>query len=350
MPIRVLIVDDSVFMRSMLKSALSSTEGIEVLATAQNAAEGLKKIKNLKPDVVTLYVEMPGMTGLEVLEKVMKDHPIPVVMVSTKTQKGAQTTLKALEMGAVDFVAKPIGEKSASLQSFRQKVVRTIETAFQSNRKYLTSRSKVAVASPEPVRAHSDVVIAIGISAGGSATLHKMVPAIPVEFPPILITQHMPADFTEAFSARLNEIAKGSVRQANQNESLRPGTILIAPGNRHLRVVRRGSKLVAALDDGPKVSGFRPSVDVLFESVASAVGRNAVGVVMTGMGCDGSAGVRLLKQKEAVTIAQDKATSIVYGMPKTAAETGCIDRIAALHDMPNAIADALRSREPTSVG
>lgn len=341
MPIRVLIVDDSVFMRSMLKSAMLSGN-LDVIATAQNGTEGLKKIKALKPDVVTLDVEMPGMTGLEVLEQVMKECPLPIVMVSTKTQAGAQTTLEALELGAVDFVAKPLADKSASLESFRNSVLHAVETAFAANRKRLSRSTKHRAIQPvKTCLPPTNAVVAIGISAGGPATLHKLIPFIPKEFPPIVITQHMPADFTGPFAVRLNDIAKGKVKEAAQNDTLLPGTILIAPGDRHLRVTRMGPKYIATVENGPKVAGFRPSVDVLFESVASAVGAKAVGIVMTGMGCDGSVGVRLLKKKGARTLAQDKETSIVYGMPKAAAQTGFIDRVIPLEDIPNAIAEEL---------
>lgn len=342
MSIRVLIVDDSVFMRSMLKSALDGAPGIEVVGTAMNGQDGLKKIASLKPDVVTLDVEMPGLSGLEVLERVMKDGPLPIVMVSTKTQKGAQATLDALRLGAVDYVAKPLGEKSASLQSFRTKVQRAVEAAAQSNRKTL-GRNLVAVPTSQGVEDFPDsTVVAIGISAGGPATLHEMVPAFPEQFPPIVITQHMPADFTGPFATRLDAVARVTVREAEDGQPLMPGELLIAPGNKHLRVVKKGRKLVAGLDNGPKVSGFRPSVDVLFESVASTVGSMAIGVIMTGMGCDGSVGVRLLKKHDATTIAQDQATSIVYGMPKAAFDTGCIDSVVPLQQIPNEIIKGIK--------
>lgn len=339
--IRVLVVDDSVFMRSMLKDALSRTDGIEVIGSAQNGLEGLKQIRDLKPDVVTLDVEMPGLDGLQVLERVMKECPLPVVMVSTKTQKGAKATLDALQLGAVDYVAKPLGEKSATLDSFRSKVTRAVQTAAASNRATLGKpRAKIA-----PVESTAGVpagaVVVIGISAGGPATLHQMLPALPQEFPPILIAQHMPAGFTEPFAKRLDQECQGSVKEAHANDLLRPGLVFIAPGNRHLRVVKKGNQLAVSIDSGPKVAGFRPSVDVLFESVASAVGNRAVGVVMTGMGCDGAVGVRLLKQHGARTIAQDQATSVVYGMPKAASATGYVDRVVALADIPAAIMDAL---------
>lgn len=341
MATRVLIIDDSVFMRSMLKSALSGAEGIEVLGTAQNGVEGLKKITSLKPDVITLDIEMPGLDGLQVLQRVMKECPLPVVMVSTKTQQGAQATLEALRLGAVDYVAKPIGDKSATLSGFREKVVRAVQTAAQSNRRTLGRVPTPVDAAPGIKNVPPGVVVAIGISAGGPATLHEMVPAIPQSIPPIVITQHMPADFTESFARRLNEVAKLDVKQAEDGDELIAGRALLAPGSHHLRVVKRGGRLVASLDGGPKVSGFRPSVDVMFESVSAAVGPMAVAVVMTGMGFDGSAGVRMIKKAGGATIAQDEETSIVYGMPKAAFETGCIDRVEPVGRIPKAIMESV---------
>jgi two-component system chemotaxis response regulator CheB len=342
MTTRVLIIDDSVFMRTILKSALSGAEGIEVIATAQNGAEGLKKILQLKPDVITLDIEMPGLDGLQVLTRVMKECPLPVVMVSTKTQQGALATLEALRLGAVDYVAKPVGDKSATLGNFRDNVVRAVRTAAHSNRRTL---GRV----PAPIQPSSynggsppGVVVAIGISAGGPATLHNMIPAIPAESPPMVITQHMPADFTASFARRLNDVAKIDVKEAQDGDELLAGRALIAPGSHHLRVIKKAGRLLASLDGGPKVSGFRPSADVMFESVATAVGPLAVAVVMTGMGCDGSAGVRIIKKHGGATIAQDEATSVVYGMPKAAFETGCIDRVEPVDRIPHAIAETVR--------
>lgn len=348
-PIRVLVVDDSVFMRSALKNGLSSAEGFEVIGSAQNGVEGLEKILALKPDVVTLDVEMPGLTGLEVLERVMKQHPLPIVMVSTKTREGAETTLKALELGAVDYVAKPLGEKSSSLTSFREDIVRAVRAAWESNHRAL----KPSHAPPRPLAMQpfhaGDAVVAIGISAGGPQTLHKLIPTLPAHFPPLVVTQHMPEDFTGPFARRLNEVSKITVLEAAGGEELRAGQMLLARGDHHLRVVSRQGKLLAAVDKGPKVSGFRPSVDVLLDSVASAAGKRAVGVVMTGMGFDGAAGIRRLKEAGGATLAQDKDTSVVYGMPKAAAETGCVDRVVPLQEIASTIVELI-SAKPACVG
>jgi len=340
MPIKVLIVDDSVFMRGMLKSALDSVKDIEIVGTAMNGTDGLKKILQLKPDVATLDVEMPGMTGLEVLDTVMKEAPLPVVMVSTKTQKGAQITLDALRKGAVDCIAKPLGEKSATLQSFREDVLNAVRAAYESNRKKIGKNDDRVAPIGGLVSAPKDTIVAIGISAGGPATLHKLIPALPANFPATVITQHMPADFTAPFAKRLNEEAAMTVREAAEGDVLKPGQVLIAPGSHHLKIAKHVGKLVCRLDNGPKVSGFRPSVDVLFTSLSEVAGDRTVAIVMTGMGDDGSRGLRLLKQSGAGTLAQDQDSSIVFGMPKAAARTGCVDRVVALSDIPKALLDA----------
>ena len=332
----------------MLKDALARTHGIEVIGSAQNGTDGLAAILCQKPDVVTLDIEMPGLNGLEVLERVMGERPTPIVVVSTKTQAGAQITLEALKRGAVSYVAKPVMQKGVTLESFRGDVVDAVLAAAASNKKRLGIRGTSTVKPTGSVGAVPlDGIVAFGISAGGPQTMHQMMPAIPKEFPPVLITQHMPQGFTSAYAERLNAECKLEVREARSNDELLPGVALLAPGDLHLRVVDRGGVLRVALSNGPKVSGFRPSVDAMFDSLACVASRT-VAVVMTGMGCDGAEGIKLLKRNGAYTIAQDAATSIVYGMPKAAAETGCVDRVVALHDIPAAIAEGLRSRGITS--
>ena len=272
-PIRTLVVDDSVFMRTILKGALEKAPNIEVIGTAQNGNEALEKVAKLKPDVMTLDIEMPGLDGIGVLEKVMADSPMPIVMISTKTQEGAKLTFDALELGAVDYVPKPLADKSASLQGFREAVVRAVEAAFQVNRKRLRPDGQKPLQRPNSTELDIEGrVIAIGISAGGPATLHKLIPVIPPGFPPIVVTQHMPADFTGPFAKRLDAASEITVCEAKTGETLEPGKLILAAGDRHLRVIKRGGGLCASLDDGPKVAGFRPSVDVLFESVAKTVG------------------------------------------------------------------------------
>ncbi|MBI5865935.1 MAG: chemotaxis response regulator protein-glutamate methylesterase [Planctomycetes bacterium] len=337
---RVLVVDDSVFMRTILKDALARSPELEVIGSAQNGNDGLQAILTLRPDVVTLDVEMPGLNGIQVLERVMRERPTPIVVVSTKTQLGASLTVEALEKGAIECVAKPLA-RDATLERFREAVVRAVLAAAQSSRRNLVGAGKRAVIASPTADVPLDGIVAIGISAGGPQTLHQLLPAFPARFPPILVTQHMPAGFTKPFAERLNAACKGTVVEAAGGETLTPGHIYIAPGDKHLLVSIRGSKPVTHLSAGPKVSGFRPSVDALFDSLKESASRT-VAVVMTGMGCDGSAGVRTLKRLGAYTIAQDRETSIVYGMPKAAAETGAIDQIAPLCEIPGAIAGGLK--------
>ncbi|MCH7993574.1 MAG: chemotaxis response regulator protein-glutamate methylesterase [Planctomycetes bacterium] len=323
-------------MRTVLKSGLARSSRIEVIGSAQNGNEALQKIFDLKPDVVTLDIEMPGLSGIEVLERLMKEHPLPVVMVSTKTQEGAQLTFEALDKGAIDFVAKPRATQRSSLEKFQNQVVRAVESAFASNGALTRGHRSTRILRPRKATIPTEgFVVAIGISAGGPATLHKMLPLLPREFPPVVLVQHMPVDFTGPFARRLDAVCELSVAEAVAGEELLPGRVLLAPGNQHLRVARRGGRYVATLDQEPKVTGFRPSVDVLFKSVATTIGEYAIGLVMTGMGCDGAAGVRALKNAGAKTLAQDAESSIVYGMPKAAVETGNVDQVVTLAEIPD---------------
>lgn len=345
--IRTLVVDDSVFMRAMLRNALDESEKIDVVGTAQNGREALSKIARLSPDVITLDIEMPGLTGLDVLRQIMKDDPRPVVMVSTKTQEGAQQTVEALELGAVNYVAKPLPGSNITVQGFRKKIIEAVEEAHSVNRTRLGSRATPAAVRPVYTGRPTDsIVIAIGISAGGPATLHQLLPALPATLPPILITQHMPAEFTGPFADRLDKQCMLSVKEACEGDVLVPGCVLLAPGSRHLRLKRRGGRAVTTLDNGPKVSGFRPSVDVMFESVAEVFGPCAIGLVLTGMGYDGADGVRNLKKKGARTMAQDQASSIVYGMPKEAAKTGCVDQVVSIEAIPGLLVEWVSTGEP----
>lgn len=339
--IRTLVVDDSVFMRTMLKNALAKDDNIEVIGLAEDGVEALEKINGLKPDVVTLDIEMPNMNGLEVLRQIMKTRPLPVVMVSTKTQEGAELTFEALELGAVDYVAKPLSNKGVSLQEFQQSVVLAVTAAYKANRKKIGDKSEKILKPKSMAIPTNDVVVAIGISAGGPATLHKMIPLIPEKFPPIVLTQHMPKDFTGPFAKRLNSVSQIEVREAQDGDTLQESHLYLAPGNLHMTLSKRGNQRVIKLNDNPKVAGFKPSVDVLFESVANTYGAAAIGLVMTGMGCDGSEGIRKLKQAGAVTLAQDKNSSIVYGMPKAAFETDCIDQVISLTEIPNTLVRTL---------
>lgn len=339
---RVLIVDDSPVVRSILKSALSQHPAIEVVGMARDGAEGLRQIKALRPDVVTLDVEMPNMNGLEVLDRVGGKLPVSFVMCSMLTQTGARTTFEALHKGAFDYLPKPERGGFAGNPEFRTRLHEKVLAAARAKgrvRRIMRSAADVTSAvrrlPPGQVRGW---VVGIGISCGGPQTLHKMLPLFPSDFVPIVLTQHMPAQFTASFAQQLDQVCAMSVCEAQEGMPLKPGTILIAPGSHHLRVLRRGVELCVTLDDGPKVAGHRPSVDVMFGSLAQACGPRCVGIIMTGMGRDGAAGLQILRRAGARTLAQDEETSLVYGMPKAAVATGCVERSVSLSQIPHAAA------------
>jgi two-component system chemotaxis response regulator CheB len=338
--IRVLVVDDSPMIRAILRSGLAQHPQIEVVGVAVDGADALTKIKALRPDVVTLDIEMPRLNGIGVLERVVGKAPVSFVMVSTLTQAGAQITFEALHKGAADYIAKPQASGRAALPEFREQLVaKVLAAARLKGRRVLrtagATTSRAPTLPPNQVRGW---VVAIGISCGGPQTLHEMLPAFPSDFVPIVITQHMPAQFTGPFAGHLNAVCAMNVREARQGEVLEQGTILIAPGDSHLCVVRRGMQLAVTLDGGPLVSGHRPSADVMFRSVAKACGPRAIGVIMTGMGRDGAAGLVELHQAGGRTIAQDQETSYVYGMPKAAAATGEVEHVVPLPQIPATVA------------
>jgi len=342
--IRVLIVDDSAMMRALLRRALQSQPDIEVADVARDGREALDKVAKCRPDVVTLDIEMPGTSGIEVLERIMKNDPRPVVMVSTLTQVGAEATFESLEKGAVDYVPKPLPGSGATLQSFAADVVQKVRAAAASNLKQLIRQSLLKQRAARRVirrlgAGAVDRFVAIGISAGGPASLCRMLPLLPADFVPVAIAQHMPPQFTGPFARRLDSLCSVHVKEAEDGEPFERGKVLIAPGDYHLKVRLRAGKPVVQLDRGPKVSGFRPSVDVLFRSVAEMFGPRAIAVIMTGMGRDGADGIKAVKAAGGVTIAQDQATSVVYGMPKAAVETGCVDVVCGLMEIPEVLAN-----------
>lgn len=355
--IRVLIVDDSALIRSVLRSGLVQHPQIEVVGMACDGLDALTKIKALRPDVVTLDIEMPRLNGIGVLERVVGKAPVSFVMVSTLTQSGAQVTFEALQKGAADYITKPQASGKAAMPEFREQLLhKVIAAARVKNRRRAAPTGTTTRSAPTlPPNQARGWVVAIGISCGGPQTLYEMLPAFPSNFVPIVLTQHMPAMFTGPFANHLNAACAMIVREAGNNEPLEPGTILIAPGNYHLRVVRRGAQLHTQLDSGPLVSGHRPSADVMFRSVAQACGPRAIGVIMTGMGRDGADGIVELNHAGAITVAQDEQTSYVYGMPKAAAATGCVDHVVALPQIPSTIARLMtiptrRTTAPTSDG
>lgn len=338
--IRVLVVDDSAIIRSIVRASLTTHPRIQVVGMAADGVEALKQMSSLRPDVVTLDVEMPRLNGIGVLQRAAGKLPVAFVMVSTLTQTGAQVTFEALNKGAFDYVTKPQSASQVNRPAFQRELVRKVLAAARAKGKTRRiMRQGPSGAAPQlPPNKARGWVVAIGISCGGPQTLHKMLPAFPSDFVPIVVTQHMPAQFTASFAQHLNSACAMQVREARNGEPLEHGTILVAPGSHHLKVVRRGARLVTELDGGAPVSGHRPSVDALFSSVAKACASRAVGVIMTGMGADGAQGIVALANAGARTVGQDQQTSLVYGMPKAAAATGKLQHVATLSQIPTVIA------------
>jgi two-component system chemotaxis response regulator CheB len=337
--IRVLIVDDSAVVRQTLTEVLSSDPEIEVMATASDPFVAAERIGREVPDVITLDIEMPRMDGLTFLKKIMSQHPIPVVICSSLAEEGAQSTFRALEFGAVDIITKPRLGSKQFIEESRTLICQAVKGAAKAKVHLLgpsrTVQPKLtadAVLSP-PTHAMAETtekVIMIGASTGGTEALKTLLEALPADAPGIVIVQHMPELFTKAFANRLDSLCAITVKEAESNDSVIRGRALIAPGNRHLLLKRSGARYYVEVKDGPLVCRHRPSVDVLFRSAARYAGRNAVGVILTGMGDDGARGLREMKEAGAITIAQDEATCIVFGMPKEAIKLGGVDKVLPL--------------------
>jgi len=351
--IRVLVVDDSALVRKLLTEMLSSDPGIEVVDTAQDPLVAREKIKQLNPDVLTLDVEMPRMDGVTFLRNLMRLRPMPVVMVSTLTEKGAEITLDALRYGAVDFITKPKVDIAYTLHDYRDELISKIKMAAQARVRQLSASAaappdRVPGASvpvdrviPVAPRQHfrtTDRLIAIGASTGGTEAIREVLERLPgVTTPGIVITQHIPASFSGPFAQRMNRCSQLEVSEAKDGEQILPGHAYIAPGDQHLMVIRDGARYRCRLSDDVPVNRHRPSVDVLFRSVAQNVGPNALGVILTGMGKDGALGMKDMREAGAHTIAQDEASSVVWGMPGAAVACGAVVETLALDDIPAAI-------------
>jgi len=326
--IKVLIVDDSAVVRKIFSEELSKYPDIEVIGVAPDPYVARDKIVNLKPDVITLDIEMPRMDGLTFLRKLMKYYPMPTVIVSSLTPQGGKLTLEAMDIGAVDVIAKPnsaysVGDMSAQLA----------EKIRAASRARLIKRDESVRADTEPIRAlaqTSNKVIAIGSSTGGTEALKAILTKMPPNSPGIVMVQHMPANFTTAFAARLNDLSQITVKEAQDNDSVTPGTALLAPGNYHMILRRSGARYYVEIKTGPMVHHQRPAVDVLFKSTAKYAGANAIGVILTGMGSDGAEGLLEMKQAGASTIAQDEKSCVVFGMPKEAIKLGAVDKVVSL--------------------
>ncbi|HSB67709.1 MAG TPA: chemotaxis response regulator protein-glutamate methylesterase [Candidatus Methylomirabilis sp.] len=342
--IRVLVVDDSALMRQALTVLLQRDRQIEVVGAAADPFIAREKIKALGPDVLTLDVEMPRMDGLTFLEKLMQAHPMPVVMVSSLTEAGCETTLRALEMGAVDFIAKPKVDLREHLEEIAQEVCAKIRTAAMARvvpRRTQEIRGARGEAgsrpsAPSAMIRTTDRILAVGASTGGTEALREFLAMMPADAPGIVIVQHMPEKFTRSFAERCDQVCTIRVREAEEGDRVLVGHALIAPGNYHMALRRNGAQYFVHVHSGPPVNRHRPSVDVLFDSVAEWAGRNAVGVIMTGMGADGAKGLLAMRRVGARTIAQDEATSVVFGMPKEAIELGAAEAILPLPRIANA--------------
>ncbi len=344
--IRVLIIDDSAVIRHLLTELLKEAEDIEVVGTAQDPVFAMKKIRNLQPDVLTLDVEMPRKDGLTFLEELMDENPLPVVMVSALTRKGCETTLKALELGAIDYVSKPSVDVSSRLADLGDEIIRKIRVASRSKvrRRSQGRNRKAERRASEAMIDTTDKIVAIGASTGGTQAITEIITALPENIPGIVIVQHMPPMFTRSFAKRLNSLSRLDVKEAATNDRVIRGSVLIAPGNEHTAIRRNGALYYTEVMDGPMINYVRPSVDVLFRSVAKYAGKNAVGVILTGMGEDGARGLLEMKNAGAFTIAQDEASSVVFGMPKKAIEMGAVDRVAPLEEISRIILEHLSSR------
>jgi len=330
--IKVLIVDDSAMVRKVLTRELSKAPEIEVVGTAPDPYIGRDKIVFLEPDVLLLDIEMPKMDGLTFLEKLMRYYPMPVIIVSSLAKEGCEVALRALELGAVEVMAKP--GAAYTVQDLSEQLIEKIKAASQIKRfeRVLPKRESSAT---KPIVTKTffkttNKIVAIGASTGGAEAIKQVLIGLSVEIPPVLIVQHMPEHFTKAFAECLNSLCKFEVKEAEDGEIVSPDKVLIAPGNRHMVLKRSGAQYRVEVKNGPLVYHQRPSVEVLFTSVAQSVGPNAVGVILTGMGKDGATGLLEMKNAGAFTIAQDEESSIVYGMPKEAATIGAVHRIASL--------------------
>lgn len=336
--IRVLIVDDSEIHRKLISHALNNEAGIEVVGTAENPYVAKDLINLLKPDVITLDLKMPRMDGLTFLGKIMDSHPYPVIIVSSYSPKDSSYALQALRMGALDTISKPGLEYN--LKQFSNRLVQTVRGAKKA-KVQPASVNKTVPSAPVNVRNANNNIIAIGSSTGGTRAIEFLLNNLPEGLPGIVIVQHLPESFTRSFAARLNENSALNITEASDNEQIKPGCVYVARGDKHLSVQKRGEKRYVRVSDGERVNFHRPSADVLFNSVADVYGPQATGIILTGMGSDGAKGLLKMRNSGAFTIGQDESSSVVYGMPKEAFETGAVCEQLPLNKMPGKILNVI---------
>ena len=348
MAIKVLIVDDSALMRALLTEIISGAGDLEVVGSAPDPIAAREMIKALNPDVLTLDVEMPRMDGLEFLDRLMRLRPMPVIMISSFTAAGSEVTLRALELGAVDFLAKPQAGNLALLEVYADEIRDKIRAASTAR---LKAAPRVAVApapTPAPAEAEfsprllNEMVIGIGASTGGTEAIKDVLAALPAQVPPIVMVQHMPETFTPSFAKRLDSLSKLTVIEARGGERLKPGTAYLAPGHSHMRVRKVAGGYQLDLSQDEPVNRHRPAADVLFHSLAEQFGKRAIGMILTGMGKDGALGLLAMRQAGAWNIGQDQASCVVYGMPREAAAVGALDEVASLERIPRELLNRLR--------
>lgn len=348
--IRVLIVDDSAFMRKAVARMLALAGDIEIVGVAADGREALAKVEELNPDIVTLDVRMAGMDGITALDRIMRERPVPVLMLSSLTHEGAEVTLRALELGAVDFIDKSRAESSMDITLLANELIAKVRTIAGVNVEKMRSQAAELELAPEPAldrtaereprpskQARLDV-IAIGTSTGGPPALHALIPKLPANLASgVIVVQHMPPGFTRPLAERLNVQSALTVVEAAEGDVIEPGRVLIAPAGKHVKVRKKNGQFVIHLDAEPTDALHKPSVDVMMESVAKACGGRSLGVLLTGMGSDGARGMRAIKEVGGRTIAESEETCIVYGMPKSAVEEGVVDRVIPLYNMAHAI-------------
>lgn len=350
--IKVLIVDDSAVVRQVLTGLLDGVSGIKVIGAAPDPIFAMKRMEAEWPDVIVLDIEMPRMDGVTFLKKLMSERPTPVVICSTLTEKGAEVTMQAMSAGAVDIITKPKVNLRNFLQESKATIIDVIKAAAHSRPRIIKSTpvapiraaantdSVFSASTLRPMIQTTDRVIVIGTSTGGTQALEYLFTQLPRTAPPIVVVQHMPEHFTAAFAKRLDGICQVTVKEAAQNDRALPGMVLIAPGGKHMLLQRSGAQYRVDVKDGPLVSRHRPSVDVLFRSSAQSAGANAIGIILTGMGDDGAHGMKEMHDAGALTIAQDEASCVVYGMPKEAVKLGAVDGILSLSAIPQLIMQA----------